>query len=80
MTLQELEKKLNINAEKFDGSPEMINKYDIGVHQMDEQAWFDLFTVDGAMEIEKGDWIISYEDNYWYIPDIIFRHILGTTD
>ena len=76
MELQELKKKLNINAEKFDGSQEMIKKYDIGVHQMDEQAWFDLFTVEGAMEIDKGDWIISYEDNYWYIPDIIFRHIL----
>lgn len=74
--LHKYRKTATIQAEQFDGSEKMIKKYDIGVHQMDEQAWFDLFTVDGAMEIDKGDWIISYEDNYWYIPDIIFRHIL----
>ena len=74
--LHKYRKTATIQAEQFDGSEKMIKKYDIGVHQMDEQAWFDLFTVDGDMEIDKGDWIISYEDNYWYIPDIIFRHIL----
>lgn len=74
--LHKYRKTVTIQAEQFDGSEKMIKKYDIGVHQMDEQDWFDLFTVDGAMEIDKGDWIISYEDNYWYIPDIIFRHIL----
>lgn len=74
--LHKYRKAATIQAEQFDGSEKMIKKYDIGVHQMDEQAWFDLFTVDGAMEIDKGDWIISYEDNYWYIPDIIFRHIM----
>lgn len=60
-------------AEQFDGPEKMIKKYDIEKHEMDGGAWFDLYTVEGAMEIVKGDWIVSCESGTWFIPDKIFR-------
>jgi len=30
----------------------MIKKYDIGKYEMNDDAWFDLYTVEGAMEEE----------------------------
>lgn len=33
----------------------MIKKYGIGKHEMDDDTWFDPYTVEGAMEIVKGD-------------------------
>ena len=71
--LHEYRKKTAIKAEQFDGSDEMVKKYDISTYSMDDSEWFDLYTVDGAMEIEKGDWIIGDDDKYWFIPDDIFR-------
>lgn len=62
-----------VQAEQFDGSEKMIKKYDIGKHGMDGDAWFDLNTVEGFMEIVKGDWIVSCESGTWFIPDRIFR-------
>lgn len=73
--------KTTIKAEQFDGSDEMIKKYDISTYSMDDDTWFDLFTVDGAMEIEKGDWIATGIDGeYWYIPDDIFRRTYERCD
>lgn len=71
--LKEYRKKTTIKAEQFDGSDEMIKKYDISTYSMDDSEWFDLYTVEGAMEIEKGDWIIGDDGKYWIIPDDIFR-------
>lgn len=66
-------KTATIQAEQFDGSEKMIKKYDIGKHEMDGDTWFDLYTVEGAMEIVKGDWIVSCESGTWFIPDKVFR-------
>ncbi|WP_347981374.1 hypothetical protein [Limosilactobacillus portuensis] len=73
-------KTATIQAEQFDGSDEMIRKYDIRDHRMDGLTWFDLFTVKGAMEIDKGDWIIGNDGKYWTIPDDIFRQTYERCD
>jgi len=71
--LQTYRKTVTVQAEQFDGSEKMIKKYDIEKHEMDGDTWFDLNTVEGAMEIVKGDWIVSCESGTWFIPDKIFR-------
>lgn len=78
--LHEYRKKKTIKAEQFDGSDEMIEKYDISTYSMDYGESFDLWTVDGAMEIAKGDWIIGDDGKYWYIPDDIFRRTYERCD
>ena len=78
--LKEYRKKTTIKAERFDGSEKMIRKCDIGKHKMDDDTWFDLYTVEGAMEIVKGDWIVSCESGTWFIPDKVFRKIYERCD
>ena len=80
MKIKEYRKKTTIKAEQFDGSEKMIKKYDIGKHEMDGDTWFDLYTVEGAMEIVKGDWIVSCESGTWFIPDKVFRKIYERCD
>lgn len=78
--LHEYKKKTTIKAEQFDGSDNMIKEYNIGKHEMDGDTWFDLYTVEGAMEIVKGDWIISCESGTWFIPDKVFRQTYKRCD
>lgn len=78
--LHEYRKKTTIKAEQFDGSEKMIKKYDIGKHEMYDDTWFYLYTVEGAMEIVKGDWIVSCESGTWFIPDKVFRKIYERCD
>lgn len=78
--LHEYRKKTTIKAEQFDGSDEMIKKYDISTRSLDDDVWFDLYTVDGPMELIKGDWIIGGNGKYWFIPDDIFRRAYERCD
>lgn len=78
--LHEYKLKKPIHAEQFDGSDEMIEKYDISTYSMGDGESFDLWTAYGAMEIEKGDWIIGDDGKYWYIPDDIFRRTYERCD
>lgn len=68
-----------IEAEQFDGSDEMAEKYSIYpdsgfVTSKDWANWFVLPTKEGDMILNKGDWIATgVEGEHWVIADDIFR-------
>ncbi|MHC9533160.1 hypothetical protein ACVPPR_07350 [Dellaglioa sp. L3N] len=49
----------NIQAEQFDGSQEMIDKYKIQKIRTDPDNEYYIATSDGIRHIEIGDWIIT---------------------
>lgn len=58
-----------IEAERFDGSKEMIDRYSITVSDV-----YELLTPDGNLVIIPGDWIATYDNGeYWPIADDIFK-------
>lgn len=72
-------KTTTIKAEQFDGSDEMIEKYDIINTQIAstaigfEGAYF-LPTMEGELRVNIGDWIASgVEDENWAIADDVFK-------
>ncbi|AUV60167.1 hypothetical protein [Lactobacillus phage Semele] len=72
-------KTTTIKAEQFDGSDEMIEKYDIINTQLAstaigfEGAYF-LPTMEGELRVNIGDWIASgVEDENWAIADDVFK-------
>lgn len=72
-------KTATIKAERFDGSAEMIDKYDIINTQLAstaigfEGAYF-LPTLEGELRVNIGDWIATgVEDESWAIADDIFK-------
>jgi len=72
-------KTATIRAEQFDGSAEMIDKYDIINTQLAstaigfEGAYF-LPTMEGELRVNIGDWIASgVEDENWAIADDVFK-------
>jgi len=72
-------KTATIKAEQFDGSDEMVDKYDIINTQLAstamgfEGAYF-LPTLEGELRVNIGDWIASgVEDENWAIADDIFK-------
>jgi len=78
-------KTATINAEQFDGSDEMVNKYDIEVvegdyaddYSMPEAGpapYFRYFLASGYNEIYIGDWIATgVNGEHWPIADDIFK-------
>lgn len=71
--------KQPFQAEQFDGSDEMIDKYDIINTQLAstamgfEGAYF-LPTMEGELRVNIGDWIASgVEDESWAIADDVFK-------
>lgn len=58
-----------IEAEQFDGSKEMIDRYSITVSDV-----YELLTPDGSLVIIPGDWIATYDNGeHWAIKDDVFR-------
>lgn len=68
-------KKALIVAEQFDGSDEMIDKYDIDVISLEPgYQWYELETLEGDMNIQVGDWIATgAEGEYYAINKDIFN-------
>lgn len=68
--IKEYRKKTTIKAEQFDGSDEMIAKYDI----RDYGTGLVLDELEGEFAIKAGDWIATGVDGeHWAITDSIFR-------
>ena len=81
-------KTATIQAEQFDGSPEMIEKYAIGVmpamvidqfsNPDDTKNWlepsFRINTLEGKMRLRVGDWIATgIQGEHWAIADDVFE-------
>lgn len=67
-------KTSTIKAEQFDGSDDMIRKYDIDPPVMLADGNFGLSTLDGEMELNAGDWIATgINGENWPIADDVFR-------
>lgn len=61
--------------EQFDGSDEMIGKYDIDPEQIGEgMPMYQLETLKGTIQIFIGDWIATgVEGEHWAVKDEIFK-------
>lgn len=73
-------KTVPIKAEQFDGSQELVNKYDIIVGstmpdgRVLEPSSCYIKTLEGSLKIHVGDWIATgVKGEYWVIPDEIFK-------
>ena len=68
--IKEYRKKTTIKAEQFDGSKEMIEKYDI----KDYGTGLVIDELEGEFAIKAGDWIATgIYGEHWAITDSIFR-------
>lgn len=67
-------KTTNTEFEQFDGSDEMIGKYDIDPEQIGEgMPIYQLETLRGTIQIFIGDWIATgAEGEHWPVDDDIF--------
>ncbi len=63
-----------IEAEQFDGSDEMIEKYDVDVESIEFVGkYYTLLSVNGDMNLYIGDWIATgTQHEHWVIRDDIF--------
>lgn len=72
--IKEYRKTATIKAEQFDGSDDMIRKYDIDPPVMLADGNFGLSTLEGEMELNVGNWIATgINGENWPIADDIFR-------
>lgn len=72
--IKEYRKMATIKAEQFDGSPEMVFKYDIFPDYSGNNVRYFIETKEGQLEIKEGDWIATgVEGEHWAIADDIFR-------
>ena len=66
-----------VQAEQFDGSNEMIDRYELTYSyyisaMRDEEVWQELGGV--TMEVAKGDWVVTNDkDEHWAIADDVFK-------
>lgn len=68
-------KTVLIEAEQFDGSVEMADKYDIRKYLtiFGEKFWR-IWTLEGFMTVNNGDWIATgINGEHWAIADDIFK-------
>ena len=70
-------KTVPVEAVRFDGSKEMIDKYELGHRRDYEKPWFDqttIWTLEGEMQVIKGDWLVTgVNGEHWAIKDDIFK-------
>ena len=75
-------KTATIQAEQFDGSAEMINRYSIEHAEamfptksngFEHAETFYLDTLEGALIVNIGDWIVIDNDEYEAIADDVFK-------
>lgn len=72
--LHKYRKTATIQAERFDGSGEMMRKYQINVIDTGEAWGYILTTKEGDMEVNEGDWIATgVEGEHWAITPDIFK-------
>jgi hypothetical protein len=75
-------KTATIQAEQFDGSDEMIERY--GIHPTeinDNWTIYELLTSDDIICIHIGDWIASdINDCYYPIADDVFKETYAEVD
>lgn len=71
---KEYRKIATIKAEQFDGSDEMISKYDIGFFPKLTNRRYFIKSLEGDLEINVGDWIATGSNGeHWPIRDDIFK-------
>lgn len=77
LMLKEYRKTATIKAERFDGSEEMIKKYNLGIwkgQDTGEVYEYSIPTKEGRLDLNLGDWIATgVEVEHWAIADDIFR-------
>ena len=67
-------KTTTINAEQFDGSDEMIEKYNITPPMLPLDPDYTINTLEGDMVLGVGDWIATgVNREHWPIADGIFK-------
>lgn len=74
-----------IQAEQFDGSQEMMDKYGIFDLRLMSSVYlnpiYNLPTLEGSLEVEIGDWIATgVKGEHWAIKDDIFRETYEEAD
>lgn len=71
--LKEYRKTATIKAEQFDGSDEMVKKYNI-TPPMPLDPDYTINTLEGDMVLGVGDWVATgIKDEHWAISDEIFK-------
>ncbi len=84
--LHKYRKTVLIEAEQFDGTDEMMEKYDIlpdsgFVTPHHWSQWFVLPTKEGDMKLDNGDWIATGVDGeHWTIDQDIFERTYERVD
>ncbi|MGA3410073.1 hypothetical protein [Lactiplantibacillus pentosus] len=68
-------KTATIKAEQFDGSYEMVDKYELDKPiYLADGGTFGIETLEGYFDIEVGDWIATgVNGEHWAISDNIFK-------
>ncbi|MGQ2358356.1 hypothetical protein [Pediococcus pentosaceus] len=78
--LKEYRKTATIKAEQFDGSDEMVKKYNI-TPPMPLDPDYTINTLEGDMVLGVGDWIATgVEGEHWAIADEIFNKTYEEVD
>lgn len=63
-----------IQAEQFDGSQGMIEKYKITITQYVPTTMFELETLEGSLNLDIGNWIATgIKGEHWAIADDVFK-------
>lgn len=64
-----------VKAEKFDGSAEMAERYNLfNVYEDADGIWMQIETLEGWLDIKQGDWIATgVNGEHWPISDDIFH-------
>jgi hypothetical protein len=68
-------KTTTINAEQFDGSDEMVARYELDRPiYLADGGTFGIDTLEGYLDIEVGDWVATgVNGEHWPIADDIFK-------
>lgn len=77
ISLTKYVKTVPVEAIRFDGSKEMIDRYELGHRRNYEKPWLDqttVWTLEGEMQIIKGDWLVTgVNGEHWAIKNDIFK-------
>lgn len=72
--------KKPVEAEQFDGSEEMMDRYPISIGTDKFGTWYKILTVEGFHWLYEGDWIVSGNGDYLVIEKNLFRRICEKCD
>lgn len=72
--LKAYRKTATIQAEQFDGSDEMIERYSINFWRNTNNPMYQFKTLEGPMYLDIGDWIATgVKGEHWAIADDVFK-------